>query len=57
MLIVLQGRRWKPHCSSYLKWEKMQPLKEIACAAGFCATPNTTLFLQNQTEVDSEFSR
>jgi len=57
MLMVLQGRRWKPHCLSYLKWEKMQLFKETASASGFCARPNAALFLQNQTEGDSEFSR
>ena len=35
----------------------MQLFKETASASGFCARPNAALFLQNQTEGDSEFSR
>lgn len=35
----------------------MQHFKEIDCAAEFCARPDATLYLQNLTEVDAEFSR
>lgn len=35
----------------------MQHFKEIDYAAEFCARPDATLYLQNLTEVDTEFSR
>lgn len=57
MVIVFWRNRWKPHSLNYLKWEKMQRFKEIDYTAGFCTRADATLYLQNLTEVDAEFSR
>lgn len=54
MLTVFQRRKWKPHCLSYLKWEKMKHFKETRCAAGFCGCYTV---LAKSDKVDSEFSR